>query len=137
MTQITDLPGEILRTIFRPLDTVHNKTETTIFSIMRVNRQFRDIVVDLHFSPTDPDVRFRMVSDRVNGCMYWDKKKQEEMLARMLRHERFYLDHEKWERRVAPAMQDPLARISILRRPGPWFDICSYNPPKLRSRITP
>lgn len=84
MSQLTDLPTELLTKIVRHTDTLYEKeTGLDIFNIMRVNQKLCDIAITVHLKVKDFD--------------------RSEMMTKMLEHEQCYVNHARQTDLVANA----------------------------------
>lgn len=96
MAELKDLPDEVLQVIVQFLDTIYeHETGLTIFSVMRVSRRFRDIAIDVHFNIVRPSVQPTSDLHQVEFGRSWGDEKWREMILRMVKHERCYLNYNR------------------------------------------
>lgn len=96
MAKLTDLPAEILRTIVQHLDTLYEHGfDLTIFDVMRINRQFMSVAIDVHFNLVRPSIQPTSDLYQVESSSKWSDEKWKEMITKMAAHERCYLNYQK------------------------------------------
>lgn len=94
MAKLTGLPAEVLQSIFRLSDTLYeHETGLTIFNLMRVNRQFMSVAIDVHFNLIRPSVQPTSDLYRVESIGRLNEEKWKEMIIKMAKHEQCYLNY--------------------------------------------